>query len=156
MSMDADTPGADRVPSWFLNAEELAATRAKIAKLQRRAARKGFTGLIDVTAVPATRSSTSPGGLPVTVHGFDVTITGDPPRYEGWRFVAAVDAVEGGTILRYPPGAPAEVNNDQIRAGECDHCHTTRARRSTVLVAHEDTGQLLQVGRSCLKDFLGH
>ena len=156
MSMDADTPGADRVPSWFLNAEELAATRAKIAKQQRRAARKGFTGLIDVTAVPATRSSTSPGGLPVTVHGFDVTITGDPPRYEGWRFVAAVDAVEGGTILRYPPGAPAEVNNDQIRAGECDHCHTTRARRSTVLVAHEDTGQLLQVGRSCLKDFLGH
>jgi len=157
MSMDADTPGADRVPSWFLNAEELAATRAKIAKLQQRAARKGFTGLIDVTAVPATRSSTSSGGLPVTVHGFDVTITGDPPRYAGWRFVAAVDAVEGGTILRYPPGATAAVvPNDQIRAGECDHCHTTRARRSTVLVAHDDTGQVLQVGRSCLKDFLGH
>ena len=156
MSMDADTPGADRVPSWFLNAEELAATRAKIAKLQQRAARKGFSGLIDVTAIPATRSFTSPGGLPVTVHGFDVTITGEPPRYAGWRFVAAVDAVEGGTILRYPPGATAEVPNDQIRAGECDHCHTTRTRRSTVLVAHDDTGRLLQVGRSCLKDFLGH
>ncbi len=156
MSMDADTPEVVRVPTWFLNAEELAATRAKIAKLQQRAARKGFTGRIDLDATPATRSHQSPGGLPVTVHGFDVTITGEPPRYAGWRFVAAVDAVEGGTILRYPPGAPAEVPNDQIRAGECDHCHTTRARRSTVLVAHEDTGQLLQVGRSCLKDFLGH
>lgn len=156
MSMDSDAPASERIHAWFLNAEELAATRAKIAKLQQRARRKGFTGAIDVAAVPATRSSTSAGGLPVTVHGFDVTITGEPPRYHGWRFVAAVDAVEGGTILRYPPGAPAEVVNDQIRAGECDHCHTTRARRSTVLVAHDDTGQLLQVGRSCLKDFLGH
>ena len=154
--MDIDTLEVDRASVWFLNSEELAATRAKITKLQQRATRKGFSGLIDVTAVPATRSSTSPGGLPVTVHGFDVTITGEPPRYEGWRFVAAVDAVEGGTILRYPPGAPADVPNDQIRAGECDHCHTTRARRSTVLVAHEESGQLLQVGRSCLKDFLGH
>ncbi len=154
--MDADIQGTDRVHAWFLSAEELAATRAKVAKLQQRAERKGFTGTVDVTVVPATRSSTSAGGLPVTVHGFDVTITGEPPRYEGWRFVAAVDAVEGGTILRYPPGSTAEVNNDQIRAGECDHCHTTRARRSTVLVAHDDTGQLLQVGRSCLKDFLGH
>nr|NLI49103.1 hypothetical protein [Propionibacterium sp.] len=45
---------------------------------------------------------------------------------------------------------------DQVRPGECDHCHTHRPRRSTVLVAHDDTGQLLQVGRSCLKDFLGH
>ena len=154
--MDADIPATDRVHAWFLSAEELAATRAKVAKLQQRAERKGFTGTIDVSAVPATRSSTSAGGLPVTVHGFDVTIAGEPPRYEGWRFVAAVDAVEGGTILRYPPGSTAEGNNDQIRAGECDHCHTTRARRSTVLVAHDDTGQLLQVGRSCLKDFLGH
>jgi len=156
MSMDAETPDTDRIHAWFLNAEELAATRAKVVKLQQRAQRKGFTGLVDVAAVPATRSSTSAGGLPVTVHGFDVTITGEPPRYQGWRFVAAVDAVEGGTILRYPPGSTAEVPNDQIRAGECDHCHTTRARRSTVLVAHDDTGQLLQVGRSCLKDFLGH
>ncbi len=156
MSMGANTPGANRIPTWFLSAEELAATRSKIVKLQRRAERKGFTGEIDVAAVPATRSSTSAGGLPVTVHGFDVTITGEPPRYQGWRFVAAVDAVEGGTILSYPPGSTAEVPNDQIRAGECDHCHTTRERRSTVLVAHDDTGQLLQVGRSCLKDFLGH
>jgi hypothetical protein len=156
MSMEADTPEVVRVPTWFLNAEELTATRAKVTKLQQRAARKGFTGLIDVTAVPATRNSTSAGGLPLTVHGFDVTITGDPPRYAGWRFVAAVDAADGGTILRYPPGSTAEVPNDQLRAGECDHCHTTRARRSTVLVAHEESGQLLQVGRSCLKDFLGH
>ena len=109
-----------------------------------------------MAAPTATRTYKPAGGLQITEHGFDVTITGEPPRYRGWRFVAAVDAVDGGTVLRYPPGSTATVANDQVRAGECDHCQTTRARRSTVLVAHDDTGQLLQVGRSCLKDFLGH
>lgn len=158
MTMDAASEHADPVVQrgWFLNAAEVAATKAKLAKLQARAARKGFTGQVDLKAVPATRSYQSPGGLPVTEHGFDVTITGEPPRYAGWRFVASVDTADGGTVLRYPPGAEETVANDQVRPGECDHCHTHRDRRSTVLVAHDDTGQLLQVGRSCLKDFLGH
>ena len=146
---DADALETDPVHTWFLNSEELAATRAKVAKLQQRAVRKGFTGRIEVAAVPSSRGYQSAGGLPVTVHGFDVTITGEPPRYHGWRFVAAVEAVEGGTVSRYPPGSTTQVSNDQIRAGECDHCHTTRDRRSTVLVAHDDTGQVLHVGRSC-------
>lgn len=158
MTVDAADHDASVTPPrvWFLNADEVAATRAKLASLQARAAKKGFTGQVDLKAVPATRTYQSPGGLPVTEHGFDVTITGEPPRYAGWRFVAAVDSVDGGTVLRYPPGAEVTVANDRVRPGECDHCRTHRARRSTVLVAHEDTGQLLQVGRSCLKDFLGH
>jgi hypothetical protein len=153
-AIDDETVG--QAPVWFLSAEELAATRAKLAKVEARAVRKGFTGTIELDAVAATRTYQSAGGLPVTEHGFDVTLTGEPPRYAGWRFVAAVDAVDGGTILRYPPGAEPTIANNQVKPGECDHCHTVRARRSTVLVAHEDTGEVLQVGRSCLKDFLGH
>jgi hypothetical protein len=144
-------------PVWFLSAEELAATRAKLATITGRAARKGFTGSIDLVAVPATRTQPVSGGFPVTVHGFDVTISGEAPRYAGWRFVASVDAADGGgTILRFPPGREAAVRNTDVAAGHCDHCHTRRARRRTMLLAHDDTGQLLQVGTSCLKDFLGH
>lgn len=143
-------------PVWFLSAEELAATRAKLATIIGRAARKGFTGSIDLVAVAATRTQPVSGGFPVTVHGFAVTISGEAPRYAGWRFVASVDAVDGGTILRYPPGRDAAFRNTDVVAGHCDHCHTRRARRRTMLLAHDDTGQLLQVGTSCLKDFLGH
>jgi hypothetical protein len=143
-------------PVWFLSAEELVATRAKLTTITGRAARKGFTGSIDLVAAPATCTQPVPGGFPVTVHGFDVTISGEAPRYAGWRFVASVDAVDGGTILRYPPGREAAVRNADVVAGQCDHCHTRRARRRTMLIAHDDTGQLLQVGTSCLKDFLGH
>jgi len=144
-------------PVWFLSAEELAETRARLATITGRAARKGFTGSIALVAVPVTRTQPVPGGFPVTVHGFDVTISGQAPRYAGWRLVASVDAVDGGgTILRYPPGREAAVRNSDVVAGHCDHCHTRRARRRTMLLAHDDTGQLLQVGTSCLKDFLGH
>lgn len=239
--------------AWFLSSDELAATVAKIAKINARAARKGFTGHIEVHSEPDTRSYTpAPGALPVTVHGWAVSITGRPPSYAGWQFVAVVDTVgdarpapvtrsfaldepayfyrvepvivgpdgewrpvgpgelgvrerlrfdvcevnpkgesnlvqdqptwddakahtdrlstsfaatgtplfplpdlKPGVILRYPPGAEQTIDNDSIRPGVCDHCHTDRPRNTTVLVQHETTGELRQVGRSCLKDFLG-
>ena len=154
--MDDHLPDTGRPHVWFLNADELAATRAKLDKLQARAVRKGFTGQIALAATPGTRSHHTAGGLPVTVHGFDVTITGEPPRYQGWRFLAAVDVVGDGVVLRYPPGSTATIPNDRVNPGQCDHCRTRRVRRSTMLVANQDTGEILQVGRSCLKDFLGH
>lgn len=64
---------------WFLSADDLAATRDKLAQLTRRAARRGFTGGITLHAQPATRSHTGAGGIPVTLHGFDVTLTGTAP-----------------------------------------------------------------------------
>lgn len=144
---------------WFLTSDELAATRARIAKVNARAERKGLTGRVDVAAVPATRSyAPAPGAPQVTVHGFDVTLTGEPPSYAGWRFVAAVDRLPGEAappVLRYPPGSDETVDNASVQPGQCDHCHTVRPRLTTYLVRHEDTGELKQIGRNCLPDFLG-
>lgn len=152
---------------WFLTADELAATRAEVAKLNARAVRKGFTGRVELAATPAVRSHTpAPGALPVTLHGFDVTLDGQPPRYAGWQFVAAIDKLSDPTssggvdgpppvVVRYPPGANQAIDHAAIRPGECDHCHTVRPRSTTFLVRHDDTGEQKQIGRSCLKDFLG-
>ncbi len=149
---------------WFLSAAELAATKNKLANINKRAEKWGFTGRVDLTVEgPATRSYAPAAGAPeVTVHGFEVTISGEAPTYAGWRFVAAVDKAgttnEGqpsGAVLRYPPGADQTINNSDVRAGECDHCHKTRPRSTTFLLRHDETGELKQVGRSCLRDFLG-
>lgn len=141
---------------WFLSAEELTATRVKLAAIASRAARKGFTGTIDLHAVPATRTyAAAPGALSVAVHGFDVTITGEPPKFAGWRLLAAIDKVGDGSVLRYLPGVEQDIPNNTVRPGECDHCHTRRTRTSVLLVEHEGNGKRTQVGSSCLKDFLG-
>lgn len=141
---------------WFLSAEELTATRAKLAKITARAARKGFAGTIDLNAVPATRTyAPAPGALSVTIHGFDVTINGEPPKFADWRLLAAIDKVGDSAVLRYLPGIEQDIPNNSVRPGECDHCHTRRARTSVLLVEHEKTGERKQVGSSCLKDFLG-
>lgn len=141
---------------WFLSAAELAATRVKLAKITARAARKGFAGTIDLQAVPATRTyAPAPGALSVTVHGFDVTITGEPPKFADWRLLAAIDKVGDGAVIRYLPGVEQDIPNNAVRPGECDHCRTRRPRSSVLLVEHEGTGERKQVGSSCLKDFLG-
>ena len=38
---------------------------------------------------------------------------------------------------------------------ECDHCGTNRRRKSTVLLRSRETGEYVQVGKSCLKDYTG-
>lgn len=79
----------------------------------------------------------------------------EPPKLNGWSFVARVDhANEVGNIVRPVPGF---IVPEQYRTScQCDHCKINRYRRDTYLVQHEDTGEIKQVGSSCLRDFLGH
>ena len=81
--------------TYFLTASELAATRAMLSALQGRAEAKGFNGSVDLVTVPATRRHAPvTGGQAAPVHGWEVTITGRPPSYEGWRILVAADLVQ--------------------------------------------------------------
>ena len=89
-----------------------------------------------------------------------VIIVGEPPMLAGWRFAAVVDHLSNGTITRYPFGG-TEIDLTPYRGAEatCDHCATARNRHETFIVI-KDNGPsdyiAKRVGRSCLKDFLGH
>lgn len=88
-----------------------------------------------------------------------VRIEGQAPKYEGWTFVAtiqhlpAVGKKETLNIIRSLPDIeiPEYFRGRQV----CDHCGHDRYRKDTFIIQHE-TGQWKQVGRQCLKDFLGH
>lgn len=152
--MSTDTAEAT-ARTYFLTSEELAATKAKVAKVNARAEGRGFTGRFDIEALPATRNYTNAGGVNVTLHGFDVTLTGDAPCYEGWTFVAAVDAVGDSVVIRTAPGArDLTISNDDFEPGVCQHCNTKRIRKHTYLLTDAD-GTIKQVGKTCMKDFLG-
>ena len=139
-----------------ITAAELAATKAKLAKINDRAAKRGFTGRLELSVTKVEETTTDElTGLPRTNISFEVGITGEAPKYDGWTFLATLDwDPHAGLIVRSIPGAP-EVNQDGLKPGWCDHCRTNRHRKETYLVRHDD-GRELQVGSSCIKDFLGH
>jgi len=89
----------------------------------------------------------------------EIKLTGTDPHYAGWTFIAAIQHLPSDDdkqmeVIRTVPGM--EVPESLRHRGPiCDHCHVKRYRIDTYIVKH-DSGEYKQVGRTCLKDFLGH
>lgn len=86
----------------------------------------------------------------------EVCLIGEGPKLEGWKFLGTLDhySIPGSVIVNTVPGEkiPSDFHhNDAV----CDHCGKTRRRIETFILEHE-SGEQLQVGRQCIKDFLGH
>jgi len=83
----------------------------------------------------------------------DLTLPVELPKYAGWAFVAALQHLDGENIVRTLPGAecPPEY---RTRGPACDHCKADRRRNDTYILRHED-GRTIQVGSTCIDDFLG-
>jgi len=85
---------------------------------------------------------------------FPIEVEGSAPKIEGWSLCAKLEYfTETKNMIQSIPGFEAPEMYRERRC--CDHCQTNRNRKHTFLVQHDD-GRLLQVGRQCLKDFLGH
>lgn len=108
----------------------------------------------------------------------DLVLEAPPARLAGWDFVAVVEPLDGGNLIRRVPGtegADGELDAWRTGAVHCDHCSKKRDRKETFLVrataqhpraaataAELDgetrtvvVGDIRQVGRQCLADFLG-
>lgn len=85
----------------------------------------------------------------------EIEIVGERPIIAGWRFAAVIEATPAGNILRKSPHFEGELP-ERFRQIEsrCDHCNKLRKRAATFIV-HNDAGEFVQVGRSCLGDFTG-
>jgi len=140
----------------ILTPAEYHLTVEKIAKINARAAKKGWTGRVTLDATPTTVTRELVPGFKTTEQAFEVTLGGEAPSYNGYTFLATLDwDSNAGLITRCAPGVEVVVERDSLTPGWCDHCKTTRSRKATYLVLSETTGQQIQVGSSCIKDFLG-
>lgn len=83
----------------------------------------------------------------------ELDVEGVAPKANGWTFLATLVHTDDGNIIRSVPGFVAPVDY-RDKAPLCDHCHAHRVRRDTFIVRHED-GRTMQVGSSCLEDFIG-
>jgi hypothetical protein len=128
-------------------------TVRKVERLCARAAKKGLSGGWHVASVE-TITETDPDTL-VTRYYDVLTLQGEPFAYEGWKFVARVEWLEGLPFVSLLPGYEGEdVSRYDVKPGHCDHCGTNRQRNAVYIVESADGRQ--QVGSSCLKDFTGH
>lgn len=139
--------------SYQLTLEALEATREKIEKINAKASKKGLSGRLEVIAEEITVTH-DVAGIPVEEVLYSTTITGEPPKHNGWVFLATLEWVDTGVIVRAVPGAPT-ADRSKFEPNKCDHCGTYRRRNETYVVRNEETGEQLQVGSTCLKDFLG-
>lgn len=87
----------------------------------------------------------------ITTRVFPITLTGENPILSGWRFLGKLDHLPG--------------TDDNIVLGNevpekyhscppnCDHCSKERNRAETFILKKIESGEVQQVGTSCLKDF---
>lgn len=88
---------------------------------------------------------------------YQVLITSEPPRVDGWGFVARLDhSNETGNIIRAVPNTAPLPERFRTCPPDCDHCRHKRYRRDTFVLRNDETGEFKQVGSSCLVDFFGH
>jgi len=106
-----------------------------------------WTGKTRVLQVPHKRVRVS-GTRPIITNA----------KGETWTFVATLQHEDGGTIIRTVPTveiAEGELKRYRDAKPDCDHCGYERRRKDTFVV-RAPNGELKQVGRSCLVDYLGH
>jgi len=88
-----------------------------------------------------------------------VQVYGAAPSFAGWTLAATLSPIELPTgwvnLIRAVPAAGELPESFRTSGTYCDHCKTSRRRAEVFVVRHED-GRTMQVGRQCIRDFLGH
>lgn len=139
-----------------LTPAEYSATVAKVANINARAEKRGWTGRVTLDAEQVTVTETDQFGFTIEYKAYDVTLGGEAPSYNGWTFLAALDFDQhAGLITRVAPGVEFNVEREGVEPGRCDHCGVERYRRTTYVVRNDETGEQKVVGSTCIKDFLG-
>lgn len=130
----------------------------KLAKLSKRAVKLGVpaptivVGAKEIEVVKDSASGRPTGQVRIW---WACKLVGEEVKLNGWCLLATLQNLEGEVVLRAVPGKTIPVAYHNANPQNCDHCKVDRKRNDTFIVQHDD-GRTAQVGRQCLKDFLGH
>lgn len=85
-----------------------------------------------------------------------VELLAETPIIAGYHFIARLDFEAGkkNPMIACVPGEEIPATFFDAKP-TCDHCHSLRARKTVYILQHTD-GSFIQVGSTCLCDFLGH
>lgn len=85
-----------------------------------------------------------------------VAVKGSAPKLAGYSFLAVLQHEEAGTLVKKVPGTD-DIDTTRYRKADaaCAHCRLDRRRKASYLVRNEESGEIVQVGSTCVRDFLG-
>ncbi|PZT99638.1 MAG: hypothetical protein DI630_16480 [Gordonia sp. (in: high G+C Gram-positive bacteria)] len=125
----------------------------RIDAANRRLGRAGVTDRFTYTLEPY-EDITRKDGITVVEPRVVLTLSAPTLSFGGWVFQAALDIIDGQAIVSTAPGADLSAW-ERPAAHHCDHCGLNRSRTHSYVVRHQGTGEVRQIGRSCLPLFLG-
>lgn len=87
----------------------------------------------------------------------EIEIVEDKVAMAGWSFAATIEHRSPANIIRVSLKyeGSADLNFYRSAKSICEHCGTSRTRKNTYIMTSE-SGSMVQVGTSCIKDFIGH
>ena len=128
-------------------------TMKRIAKLQKQAAKLGLAEVKFTKTVKETPYFV--GDERRVAKDLVIEIENDPVRLGDYRLLAKIDFADGFPCIDAVPGEEAPEWARETEATRCDHCGHKRHRNVAYIVRHAETGEVVQVGSACVKDFLG-
>ncbi len=153
--MNTATTTAAPVRTFLIPAHNVERLRAEFDRMGRRARKLGaLAPVVDVSAEPVYgRKVWNDSGRSAVYLFHAATVAGEAPRVAGWCFVARVEHTTAGNLLTTIAEGVALPERFRTAKPVCEHCNTARRRADTFVLAN-DAGELRQVGRNCLADFL--
>lgn len=131
-------------------AELLPKLDEKIATLEKKILKQGGT-VIYTKSQPYRQSNKESKQYSQEVVDVEVEAS---YQISGWEFIASLEYIDGTNLVK-GTGAVENIPERYIHSNICEHCKTDRARKYTILLRNTETGEFRQVGKSCVKDYIG-
>ncbi|MCY9861326.1 hypothetical protein OTK49_02195 [Vibrio coralliirubri] len=166
------------VPSWAVQnvLNESEKLKAKAAKLNVSLPEIELTDDVEIRGTPFLKDTITPSGQETKTVVYvnepyaKFTIVGEAPRINGFSLVAKIEhGINKGEFMNtvtpeylgvFPPMAVDALAQGVVNCPpNCQHCNTNRNRNTTFLLhsaeADEQGRHIVQVGSTCVDDFLG-
>jgi len=143
-----------RVPVYEIHADRRSELDDRINKANRRLTRAGATEYFTYTAEPFVHEKTTDTGLTVHIPMLRIALSAPKITAPGYTFIAALTQEEGGMIVRTAPGQSLD-GWTRPAGHDCQYCKKSRHRSTSYVVRNDTTGEITQIGKSCLTPFLG-
>lgn len=140
--------------TYEIHADRLEELTVRVDKANRRLARAKAADRFAFICEPFAREDVDEFGEPVHVPMLRVVLSAPRIKAGGYTFVAALTREPGGMVVRTAPGQNLDGWERPEEHG-CDYCGKSRGRNTSYVVRNDATGEVMQIGKSCLVPFLG-